>query len=122
MARFLMGACAMASRISANAFMIVCLLVILLFLSNSVAQPLGRGDPYVAALKVDAENVVVRRSGGHGHRRYLALCVAHRHLRLAVRERWPIDRPVHAVVIGQPLVGAEPGALAVHARCTRAEV
>src|SRR5271157_3420919 len=115
MARFLMGACAMASRISANAFMIVCLLMILLWLSNSVAQPLGRGDPYVAALKVDAKNIVVGRRSSHSHRRYLALRVAHRHLRLAILERRTINGPVHAVVVSQPLVGAEPGAIAVHA-------
>src|ERR1017187_3128731 len=87
----------------------------LLLLSNSVAQPLGRGDPYVAALKVDAENIVVGRRGGHGHRRYLTLRVANRHLRLAVRERRAIDGPVDAVVVGQPLVGAEPRALGVNA-------
>src|SRR5271157_494263 len=84
-------------------------------LSNSVAQPLGRGDPYVTALKVDAENVVVSRRGGDGNRCYLALRVAHRHLRLAVCERRTIGRPVDAVVVGQPLVGAEPGAIGVHA-------
>src|ERR1035441_2471019 len=115
MARFSMGACAMVSRISANAFMIVLLLMLLLFLMNSLAQPLGGCNPDVVALKVDAENIVVGRRGGDGDRRYLALRVAHRHLRLAVFERGAIDGPVHAVVVSQPLIGAEPCAIGVHA-------
>ena len=47
-----------------------------LWLKNSVTQPLGRGDPDVAALKVNSENVVVSRRRGDCHRSYIAL--AHR--------------------------------------------
>src|ERR1039458_8658325 len=114
MARFSMGACPIASRISANAFMIS-LPIFLLLLSNSVAQPLGCSDPNVAALEVDAENVVVGRRGGDRDRRYGSLRIAHRHLRLAVFKRRAIDGPIYAVVVGQPLVGAEPGTLGIHA-------
>src|ERR1035437_3902084 len=115
MARFSMGACAMVSRISANAFMIVSLLMLLLFLMNSVAQTLSGCNPDVVALEVDAENIVVCRRGGDRDWRYLALRVAHHHFRLAVFERGAIDGPVHAVIVSQPLVGAEPGAIGVHA-------
>src|ERR1035437_3618549 len=115
MARFSMGACAMVSRISANASMIVSLLMLLLFLMNSVAQTLSGCNPDVVALEVDAENIVVCRRGGDRDWRYLALRVAHHHFRLAVFERGAIDGPVHAVIVSQPLVGAEPGAIGVHA-------
>src|ERR1039458_4991441 len=115
MARFSMCSCAIVSRISANAFMIVSLLMLLLIYLWSGAQTLGGCNPDVVALEVDAENIVVGRRGGDRDWRYLALRVAHRHLRLAVFERGAIDGPVDAVIVSQPLIGAEPGAIGVHA-------
>src|ERR1700677_3431746 len=105
MARFSIGACAMASKMSANEFT---LSFSLLFLSNPMAQPLGGRNPNVVSVEVYSKYVVVRGRGRYWYRRYLALGVAHRHLRRSVFQRRAINGPVHAVVVSQSLVRSEP--------------
>src|SRR5580704_8176052 len=106
MARFWMGACAMVSSISANSIMMMAPLS--LSLKYPVAYPFGRGNPDIAALKIDAEHVIVRWGRGDGDGRDFALRVANGHFRFAGGERRTIHRPVRSVVVGKALVGAEP--------------
>src|SRR6202049_304621 len=82
-------------------------------LTNAVAQSLGRRDPKVVALEVDAENIVVCRGSLYGNFFHDSRRVAHEHFRLVGIERRTIDRPVRAVEVGEAFVGGEPRAIGV---------
>src|SRR3974390_2659294 len=85
----------------------------LLLLPCPVTQSLGRRHPDVIALEVNAEDVVVCRCRLHRNVRYVAIRVAHVHLGRAGLEVRAIHCPVRAVVICQPLIGAEPRAIGI---------
>src|SRR5271157_4089653 len=79
-----------------------------------MTQTLGGGDPEVVSLKVHPENVVVRGGGLYREVLHLAGGIAHQHFRLVRAERRTVHRPVLAVVVGQTLVGGEPGAIGIY--------
>src|SRR3569833_116662 len=81
----------------------------------SVAYTFGCGNPDVAALKFDSENVAVCGGGGDLDRRDLSVVVADGHLGIARSEGWAIDGPVDAVDVSEAFVGAEPCVVGVDA-------
>ena len=82
---------------------------------NPVTQSSGCGDPYVVALKVDTQDVVMSWCRTDNNLSYIAARIAHGHFRLAVCKGWSIDGPVDAVVIGQSFVRTEPGMIRIDA-------
>src|SRR5215469_4869615 len=73
-----------------------------------MTQSLGGCDPDVIPLKINCEGVVVRRGRIYSNVRYIAVGIAHIHLRSTALEVWPIHCPVGSVVVRQALVSAEP--------------
>src|ERR1700734_2522450 len=80
---------------------------------NSVTQSLCGRDPDVATLKINPENVVMRRSRLHRNPRYMPRRIACSHLRLARIQRRPINRPVGSVVINQSFIRTKPRPAAI---------
>ena len=78
-----------------------------------MTQSLGGGDPDVVSLKIDSENVVVRRGCLNGTAFTLPLGVAHQHLRFVGVESGAVHRPVRTVVVGEAFVGREPCSIGI---------
>src|SRR5215831_2846832 len=84
-----------------------------LLLSYAVTQSFGSCNPEIISLEVHTQYIVVGRRCIDGDIGDAAVDVAHVHLRRASLETRPIDGPVSSVVVGETLVGAEPGAIGV---------
>src|SRR5947207_3357829 len=82
-------------------------------LTYGVTQSMRSGNPEVVALKINSENVVVRRSALHRDIPDASARVAHQHFRFMRVESRAVQRPVGSVVVSETLVGGEPGAISI---------
>src|SRR5437899_9284403 len=79
-----------------------------------MTQTMGSRNPNVFSLKINSENVVVRRGRLDCDLLFISCGVAHQHLRLMRVESGTVDRPVRSVVVRKAFVSREPGAIGVH--------
>src|SRR5260370_19240077 len=79
-----------------------------------MTQTMGSRNPNVFSLKINSENVVVRRGRLDCDLLFISCGVAYQHLRLMRVESGTVDRPVRSVVVRKAFGSRDPGAIGVH--------